>query len=87
MKCQKNNSFNTINSSVSNDYIFANPKTKKPYVMLKTATTLDAKIATSTKKSKWITSNKKIMEEVRMKKIKYGVNTKAEEILRILEEE
>ena len=31
--------------------------------------------------------NKKIMEEVRIKKIKYGVNTKAEEILKILEEE
>jgi len=27
------------------------------------------------------------MEEVRIKKIKYGVNTKAEEILKILEEE
>ena len=31
--------------------------------------------------------NKKIMEEVKIKKIKYGVNTKAEEILKILEEE
>ncbi len=29
---------------------------KKPYIMLKTATTLDSKIATSTGKSKWITS-------------------------------
>ena len=34
---QKNNSFNTINSSVSNDYIFANPKTKKPYISIFTA--------------------------------------------------
>jgi len=30
--------------------------------------------------------NKKIMKEVKIKKIKYGVNTKAEEILKILEE-
>ena len=29
---------------------------KKPYIMLKTATTLDGKIATETKKSKWITN-------------------------------
>lgn len=31
--------------------------------------------------------NEKIMKEVKIKKIKYGVNTKAEEILKILEEE
>lgn len=40
-----------------NKVFIKNILTKKPYIMLKTATTLDAKIATSTKKSKWITSD------------------------------
>lgn len=40
-----------------NKVFIKNILTKKPYVMLKTATTLDGKIATSTNKSKWITTN------------------------------
>ena len=35
---------------------------KKPYVMLKTATTLDGKIATKTNKSKWITNETSRLE-------------------------
>ena len=41
-----------------NKIFIKNILTKKPYVMLKTATTLDSKIATTEKKSKWITNEK-----------------------------
>ena len=41
-----------------NKVFIKNILTKKPYVMLKTATTLDSKIATEEKKSKWITNEK-----------------------------
>ena len=41
-----------------NKVFIKNILTKKPYVMLKTATTLDSKIATTEKKSKWITNEK-----------------------------
>ena len=41
-----------------NKIFIKNILTKKPYVMLKTATTLDSKIATEEKKSKWITNEK-----------------------------
>jgi diaminohydroxyphosphoribosylaminopyrimidine deaminase / 5-amino-6-(5-phosphoribosylamino)uracil reductase len=40
-----------------NKVFFHYIKTKKPYVTLKTATTLDGKIATSTGESKWITGS------------------------------
>jgi len=39
-----------------NKVFFKNMKTQKPFVAIKTATTLDGKIATSTGSSKWITS-------------------------------
>src|SRR6185312_13558801 len=39
-----------------NKYYFHYIKTKKPYVTLKTAVTLDGKTATSSGDSKWITS-------------------------------
>lgn len=39
-----------------NKIFLKNILSKKPYVMLKTAVTLDSKIATKTKKSKWITN-------------------------------
>ena len=40
-----------------NKMFIKNILSKKPYVMLKTATTLDSKIATETGKSKWITND------------------------------
>lgn len=45
-----------------NKVFIKNILTKKPYVMLKTATTLDAKIATVNNKSKWITNEKARLE-------------------------
>ena len=41
-----------------NKVFFKNTLTKKPYVMLKIASTLDGKIALNNKKSKWITNEK-----------------------------
>ena len=41
-----------------NKIFFKNTLTKKPYVMLKIASTLDGKIALNNKKSKWITNEK-----------------------------
>ena len=45
-----------------NKVFLKNIKTKKPYVMLKTATTLDGKIALSNGESKWITNEKSRFE-------------------------
>lgn len=45
-----------------NKIFIKNILTKKPYVMLKTATTLDSKIATVNNKSKWITNEKSRLE-------------------------
>ena len=45
-----------------NKVFIKNILTKKPYVMLKTATTLDSKIATVKNKSKWITNEKSRLE-------------------------
>ena len=45
-----------------NKVFIKNILTKKPYVMLKTATTLDGKIATIKNKSKWITNEKSRLE-------------------------
>ena len=51
--------------------IFAkNMLTKKPYIMLKTATTTDGRIATKTNKSKWIT-NELARKEVQKLRCKY----------------
>lgn len=41
-----------------NKIFIKNMTEKKPYIMLKTAATLDSRIATKTKKSKWITNEK-----------------------------
>ena len=45
-----------------NKVFIKNILTKKPYVMLKTATTLDSRIATIKNKSKWITNEKARLE-------------------------
>lgn len=62
-----------------NKVFFKYITTKKPYLFLKTAITLDGKIATSTKDSKWIT-NEKSREKVQHLRNKYtgimiGINT------------
>ena len=50
-----------------NEIFIKNQKTKKPFIAIKTATTLDGKIATSTNDSKWTTSEKsrKIVHQLR----------------------
>lgn len=53
-----------------NEIFITNQKEKRTFVALKTATTLDGKIATSTGDSKWITSTK-AREEVRRIRKKY----------------
>lgn len=51
-----------------NRVFIKNITTKLPYVVLKTATTMDGKIATKTGSSKWITSSKAREEVYRMRK-------------------
>ncbi len=53
-----------------NKIFIKNMLTKKPYIMLKTATTTDGKIATKTNKSKWIT-NELARKEVQKLRCKY----------------
>ena len=53
-----------------NKVFIKNISQKMPYVMLKTATTLDGKIALENKKSKWIT-NKKARDEVQKLRSEY----------------
>ena len=50
-----------------NRVFFKNMRDKLPYVVLKTATTMDGKIATSTGDSKWITSDEARKEVYRMR--------------------
>ena len=51
-----------------NRVFLKNMSKKLPYVVLKTATTMDGKIATKTGSSKWITSEKSRKEVYRMRK-------------------
>lgn len=44
--------------NILNEMFFTNIKLKRPFIALKTATTIDGKIATKTGDSKWITSEK-----------------------------
>lgn len=52
-----------------NEIFFKNTKENKPFIAIKTATTLDGKIATKTGSSKWITSEKsrKHVQKIRKK--------------------
>ena len=52
-----------------NRVFIKNMKYKMPYVVLKTASTMDGKISTSTGDSKWITSKKSREEVYKMRKI------------------